>query len=70
VELWLDSGADTVEPVFSGDLGRSGMPILQAPVSVPRVDLVIMESTCRDCVHRSWPHTLQEFGEVLNGAPP
>jgi hypothetical protein len=28
IELWLDSGREACKLVFSGDLGRSGMPVL------------------------------------------
>ncbi len=46
VELDLKEGAgDPVKLVFSGDIGRSEMPILKDPVTVPGANYVIMEAT-------------------------
>lgn len=46
VELDLQSpGKEPVKLVFSGDIGRSEMPILKDPVTVPNADYVIMEAT-------------------------
>ena len=46
VELNLfEEDKEPVKLVFSGDIGRSEMPILKDPVTVPDADYVIMEST-------------------------
>ncbi|HDH16710.1 MAG TPA: MBL fold metallo-hydrolase, partial [Gammaproteobacteria bacterium] len=66
VELWLAEGEETRKLVFSGDLGRSGMPVLEDPVPIKQADLVIMESTYGDRLHRSWKDTQCEIHEVLN----
>ena len=34
VELWLDDGERTRKLVFSGDLGRFGMPVLEDPTVI------------------------------------
>jgi len=68
VELWLEHNGERRKLVFSGDLGRSGMPILRNPEIIKRADLVIMESTYGDRVHRSWESTQEEIGGVLNSA--
>lgn len=68
VELWLDDGGKNQKLVFSGDLGRSGMPVLEDPALIPEADHVLMESTYGDRLHRSWEDTLREFHEVLNNA--
>lgn len=65
IELWLEHGGDTRKLVFSGDLGRPGMPILQDPAVIKRADLVIMESTYGDRVHRTWEQTLTEVEHVV-----
>ena len=54
--------------VFSGDLGRSGMPILEDPTPVQHADLVIIESTYGDRLHRNWDESQAEIGAVLNSA--
>jgi metallo-beta-lactamase family protein len=54
--------------VFSGDLGHRGAPILRDPEPVGAADLVVMESTYGDRMHRSWADTWAELGEVLSNA--
>jgi len=66
VELWLEDEGQQRKLVFSGDLGRSGMPILEDPAIIPDADLVIMESTYGDRLHRSWDETQKEISEVLS----
>ena len=65
VELWLEDQGQQRKLVFSGDLGRSGMPILEDPEVICDADLVIMESTYGDRLHRSWDETQKEISEVL-----
>ncbi|MGD8909419.1 MAG: MBL fold metallo-hydrolase [Chromatiales bacterium] len=54
--------------VFSGDLGHRGAPILRDPVRLEQADLVVMESTYGDRMHRSWEETWREMGEIICGA--
>ena len=65
IELWLENNGDERKLVFSGDLGRPGMPVLNDPAFIKRADLVIMESTYGDRCHRSWEDTRKEMAEVL-----
>ena len=66
VELWLEDEGQQRKLVFSGDLGRSGMPILEDPASISDANLVIMESTYGDRMHRSWDETQKEISQVLS----
>ncbi|MBT8128326.1 MAG: MBL fold metallo-hydrolase [Gammaproteobacteria bacterium] len=66
IELWLEDAGQARKLVFSGDLGRPGMPILQDPAVINRADLVIMESTYGDRLHRTWEHTLTEIEDVVH----
>ena len=68
VELWLEDEGVQKKLVFSGDLGRSGMPILEDPTDIHDADLVVMESTYGDRLHRSWQETQDEISEVLSTA--
>lgn len=68
VELWLDDGGKTRKLVFSGDLGRDGMPVLEDPTVIREAGRVVMESTYGDRLHRSWEDSIQEFHDVLNNA--
>jgi metallo-beta-lactamase family protein len=65
VELWLEDEGQTRKLVFSGDMGRPGMPILQDPTFIQQADLVIMESTYGDRLHRSWEETQAEIQDVV-----
>ena len=51
--------------VFSGDLGHAGMPILRDPTFLPHADLVVMESTYGDRLHRTWQATWEEVKDVV-----
>ena len=68
VELWLVEGNNTRKLVFSGDLGRRDMPVLEDPATIRQAGRVIMESTYGDRLHRSWEDSLREFHSVLNNA--
>jgi metallo-beta-lactamase family protein len=65
IELWLEDQDQVRKLVFSGDIGRPGMPILQDPAHIEEADLVIMESTYGDRLHRSWDETLKEIHNVV-----
>lgn len=67
-ELDLMEGNKMRKIVFSGDLGHRGAPILRDPQAVKRADLVILESTYGDRLHRSWEETWQEMGEIISNA--
>ena len=68
VELWLDDGRNARKLVFSGDLGRNGMPVLEDPTVIRKAGRVVMESTYGDRLHRSWEDSIREFHSVLNNA--
>jgi metallo-beta-lactamase family protein len=68
VELTARDGKRTHRLVFSGDLGHRGAPILRDPEKLKQADLVIMESTYGDRLHRSWAETWQEMGEIISNA--
>jgi metallo-beta-lactamase family protein len=51
--------------LFSGDIGNSGRPLLASP-SVPEgADIVVMESTYGDRVHRPFTASVEEFYEAI-----
>lgn len=69
VELTLGAhGKDQKTIVFSGDLGRAGMPILSDPTLLTNADLVLMESTYGNRCHRSWQDTLIELKGIFDTA--
>ncbi len=65
VELQLEEGGVRRTVVFSGDLGQKDTPILRDPVEVRRADLVLMESTYGDRIHRSREETWAEIQGIV-----
>jgi metallo-beta-lactamase family protein len=65
VELWVSEGAVSRKLVFSGDLGQYDTPILQDPFVFEAADLVLMESTYGDRLHRGREGTERELGDIL-----
>jgi metallo-beta-lactamase family protein len=68
--VWLTLREGDLERrlVFSGDVGQYDMPILRDPEPGPAADLVLMESTYGDRLHRDRAATLEEFGAILRAA--
>lgn len=64
VELW----GDGKKLVFSGDLGPKGTPILRDPTVISEADLVLMESTYGDRLHRDRAETIHELEGILDEA--
>ncbi len=68
VELDADENGTTRKLVFTGDLGARNSPILCDPETVPAADLVIMESTYGDRLHKSREDTLAELADIFAAA--
>jgi len=64
VELWLEEGGIRRKVVFSGDLGHNGAPILRDVTQIEEADLVLMESTYGDRLHRTLEETEQEIIDI------
>lgn len=64
VEVW----ADGRKLVFSGDIGPRSTPILRDPADVDGADLVLMESTYGNRLHRPRGDTVAELGELFAAA--
>jgi metallo-beta-lactamase family protein len=54
--------------LFSGDLGNCGHPILRDPAPPPKSDIVIMETTYGDRLHRPIEPSVEEFYAAVLGA--
>lgn len=68
VELWLQEGDLSRKVVFTGDFGQSDKPILNDPVTIDEADVVLMETTYGDRLHRNPEQTIEEIGEVIQAA--
>lgn len=52
--------------LFSGDLGYNGRAIIRDPAKPPHADIVIMETTYGDRLHKTLEPTLEEFYASIN----
>ncbi|MEJ2515195.1 MAG: MBL fold metallo-hydrolase [Gammaproteobacteria bacterium] len=68
VEVWLTEGDLTKKICFSGDLGQRSVPILRDPAVVAEADVVLLESTYGDRLHRSFEATLDELTDIFREA--
>ncbi len=51
--------------LFSGDLGNTGRPILRNPVTPPKADVVVMETTYGDRLHKPFQPSVEELYEAV-----
>lgn len=61
-----EEGGPTKSILFSGDLGGSGHPLLNPPKPPPRADVVVMETTYGDRLHRPYAESVEEFLTALH----
>ncbi len=52
--------------LFSGDLGNRGRPILRDPAPPPRADVVVMETTYGNRLHKPLGPSVEELYEAIN----
>lgn len=64
--LSLESEGRKARLGFTGDLGRSGLPILRDPEPLPAPDYLIMESTYGDRVHEPIQSAANRLAEIVN----
>jgi len=64
----VTEGSVTKSIVFSGDLGSRGRPLLHDPVAPPPADILVMECTYGDRLHRSLDDSVAELYAAINGA--
>ena len=61
----LEEGDRARSVLFSGDLGSPGRPLLRAPAAPPRVDVVVMETTYGDRLHRQLQPSIDELYDAI-----
>lgn len=61
IALELIEGSKRRIVTFSGDIGNSGRPLLNPPTPPPVSDVVVMESTYGDRLHRPFAESVEEF---------
>ena len=66
VTLEERSGGRRVRLIYSGDIGRPGLPIIRDPDPVPAAEYLIMESTYGGKFHKSGTHVVNKLADVIN----
>jgi metallo-beta-lactamase family protein len=65
VFLELEEHGNRRTVLFSGDLGNSGRPLLRDPVTPKHADVVVMETTYGDRLHRALQPSLDELYDAI-----
>jgi len=68
IEIWVEEGGGEKKLVFSGDLGSSGQPIVRDPSWVEEGDVLWLESTYGNRLHKSREETVQELSKIIQEA--
>ncbi|WP_127476862.1 MBL fold metallo-hydrolase RNA specificity domain-containing protein [Sulfurivermis fontis] len=66
IEVWVQEGYRRTKLVFSGDLGQPNRPILRDPTIIERADILLVESTYGNRLHKDMKATLDEFVTAVN----
>jgi metallo-beta-lactamase family protein len=70
VEAWVGEEGSSRKLVFSGDLGQPGRPLLNDPTSIALADVVVVESTYGNRLHKTLAATYEELSALLRETLP
>lgn len=62
----LTEGGTRRRILFSGDIGNAGRPLLPSPVTPAYADVIVMESTYGDRLHRSYEDSVRELFAAIS----
>jgi metallo-beta-lactamase family protein len=65
VEVWVRESGKTKKLVYSGDLGQPARPIVRDATTVDHADVLLVESTYGNRLHRDMDATADELVEVI-----
>ncbi len=65
LELWFRDGSRDRKIVFSGDVGKSGNPIIRDPQRVAEADYVVVESTYGNRFHKDLEASIDELEKAI-----
>ncbi|KAF0102535.1 MAG: metallo-beta-lactamase family protein [bacterium] len=66
LEVWVEEGGRVSKLVFSGDLGMPGRPLLNDPTPIEEADVLLVESTYGNRLHKSLRETEEELAQAVN----
>ena len=65
IEVWLTENGTTTKIVFSGDLGQPGRLIVRDPTPIKEADVLLVESTYGNRLHKTLGDTKLELLEAI-----
>jgi metallo-beta-lactamase family protein len=65
IEMWIGKNGDTKKLVFSGDLGQKNQAIINDPQIIEEADILLIESTYGNRLHKGQKDTFEEFKEII-----
>lgn len=65
IEIWVSEGGKTTKLVFSGDLGQPGRPVVRDATVIDAADVLVVESTYGNRLHRPLKETIDELVFVV-----
>ena len=68
IEIWVEEGGQEKKLIFSGDLGNFDQPIIRDPSIVEKGDVLWLESTYGDRLHKTREETVQELLKIVQEA--
>jgi len=68
IEIWIEDGGEKKKMIFSGDLGNFDQPILRDPSVVEEGDVLCLESTYGDRLHKTREETVEELLKIIQEA--
>jgi len=65
IEMWVAEKGKKTKIVFSGDIGTNDQSIIKDPDALDEADILLIESTYGDRLHKSKEDTYEEFKRIL-----
>ena len=65
IEVWVTEGRRIRKLVFSGDLGQPGRPLMNDPTPIEEADILFVESTYGNRLHKGLQETIDELVRVV-----
>jgi len=68
IEIWVEEGGQEKKIIFSGDLGNLDQPFLRDPTIMEQGDVLWLESTYGDRLHKTREETVRELLKIIQEA--
>jgi metallo-beta-lactamase family protein len=68
IEIWVEEGGQEKKIIFSGDLGNKDQPMIRDPSIIEEGDVLWLESTYGDRLHKTREETVQELLKIIQEA--